>query len=183
MKIKCIKESSFANFVKDKIYETKKGGINPQLECLYHNSDFLVIAENGKIKPEFQEYFEVVEEKDFEWYLKETLAKLKIETGILAFNSVDDWIDMFQRNTSSLITRRFLISETYRTIAEELNNGWAPDWNDNDQEKWYNYYDYAKECIGNNMMVIFKDCGVIYFHSKETAEKAAEIMGNYLKEI
>ena len=64
-----------------------------------------------------------------------------------------------------------------KTITKALNEGWAPDWSDSDQKKWFPYFDassgfafggagyrYSHPCAGDGSRLCFK--------SKELAEYA-----------
>lgn len=64
-------------------------------------------------------------------------------------------------------------------IAEYLNEGWKPDWNNKDAVKWYIKKDervYTDSCYMLNY-------GAIYFKSRELAKKAIEIMGDEINYI
>ena len=70
-----------------------------------------------------------------------------------------------------LITFRKLLE-----VADYLNSDWKPDWNDENQYKYYISYDGGNETfsIDNRCYV---NQGVVYFSSKENALKAIEIIG------
>jgi hypothetical protein len=70
-----------------------------------------------------------------------------------------------------LITFRKLLE-----VADYLNSDWKPDWNDENQYKYYISYDggYETFFIDNRCFV---NQGVVYFSSKENALKAIEIIG------
>ena len=61
-------------------------------------------------------------------------------------------------------------------VADYLNSDWKPDWNDENQYKYYISYDggYETFFIDNRCFV---NQGVVYFSSKENALKAIEIIG------
>lgn len=69
-------------------------------------------------------------------------------------------------------------------IADKLNDGWKPDWNDMNEGKYTLVYDYdVKEFFV--FRYISHNHFSVYFKSEELAEKAIEIMGediNYLKD-
>ena len=70
-----------------------------------------------------------------------------------------------------LITFRKLLE-----VADYLNSDWKPDWNDENQYKYYISYDggYETFFIDNRCFV---NQGVVCFSSKENALKAIEIIG------
>lgn len=58
-------------------------------------------------------------------------------------------------------------------VADYLNEGWKPDWNNEDEQKWY---------IGTNKRVIVDfyrqhNVNLVYFKTEELAEKAIQIIG------
>ena len=65
-------------------------------------------------------------------------------------------------------------------LALELNEGWEPDWGNNNQTKWYVYCDYSSYvCLLSGCARGVEYLGVSYFKDKETANKAIEIINNW----
>lgn len=61
-------------------------------------------------------------------------------------------------------------------IAYYLNDGWEPNWNDIEQEKFYIYYSNVSKTIEIDYNCVCNSGGV-YFKSRELAEQAIEILG------
>lgn len=75
------------------------------------------------------------------------------------------------------IADREAIRTKWINIAEYVNEGWKPDWNDEEEEKYCFYYDYeTKEACLTVYHYIYHD-GIIYFKSEESAKLALEILG------
>lgn len=95
------------------------------------------------------------------------------ETGLFFKNGLDP-VQRKQR------INRFIALSKLQCIADYLNDGWVPDWN-NDEDKWHiEWY--------NNQIVIdsYYDttCGEVVFKTKELAKKAIEMCGKELiKEV
>ena len=61
-------------------------------------------------------------------------------------------------------------------VAEYLNDGWKPNWNDDDQRKYFLYYNHNKEMIDIDYYYR-SSYNAAYFSSRENALKAIEIIG------
>ena len=61
-------------------------------------------------------------------------------------------------------------------VAEYLNGDWKPIWNDDDQRKYFIYYNRSKEMVDIDY---YYRCSynAAYFSSRENALKAIEIIG------
>lgn len=62
-------------------------------------------------------------------------------------------------------------------VADYLNNGWQPDWNDK-EEKWHiEWYEYDMNKLIVDWSCTYSTCGEVVFKTQELAEKAIEICG------
>ena len=71
---------------------------------------------------------------------------------------------------------RLLALNKLMNVAHYLNNGWEPDWNNNEQEKFYIYYSNVNKTIKIEYNSVCNS-GEVYFKSIELAEQAIEILG------
>lgn len=72
---------------------------------------------------------------------------------------------------SKLVTFRKLLE-----VADYLNSDWKPDWNDENQYKYYISYDGMGETFFIESRC-YVNYGIVCFSSKENALKAIEIIG------
>ena len=65
-------------------------------------------------------------------------------------------------------------------IAEYLNEGWEPDWTNNNKAKYYIFKDFQLKEI---QIAVTYSCnsGYVYFKTKELAEKAIKILGKEIE--
>lgn len=107
------------------------------------------------------------------------------------------WVDYMGRvfcdNTNSTIRKSGLEFETkeaaekaaiaYRRyhrlykLAEELNEGWEPDWSDT-SEKFYIYFNNEDKCYHLSTNNFFTKLSGVYFKSRVVAQLAIEIVKN-----
>ena len=75
------------------------------------------------------------------------------------------------RHLQKCVTFRKLIE-----VAEYINGDWKPIWNDDDQRKYFIYYNRSKEMVDIDY---YYRCSynAAYFSSRENALKAIEIIG------
>jgi hypothetical protein len=78
---------------------------------------------------------------------------------------------------------KLLATQRLKDLALRLNEGWKPDWNNFDEEKWFIYYDYKYEEYNCNRYYLFYKIPNTYFKSEEIGKKAMELMGNDLDYI
>lgn len=71
---------------------------------------------------------------------------------------------------------RLLALNKLMNIAHYLNDGWEPNWNDIEQEKFYIYYSNVDKTIKIEYNSVCNS-GEVYFKSIELAEQAIEILG------
>lgn len=62
-------------------------------------------------------------------------------------------------------------------LANDLNYGWEPDWDNQKWDKFYLYFDHDYNCWGCNEKV-HCEIPTVYFKDYETAKKACEILNN-----
>lgn len=81
-------------------------------------------------------------------------------------------------NTASTIEQlqRLLALNKLMNVANYLNDGWEPDWNDRTQPKYFIYCNTSDKTLVIDHNTYF-NYGVVYFKSIELAEQAIEILG------
>lgn len=72
--------------------------------------------------------------------------------------------------------QRLLAINKLMNVAYYLNDGWKPDWNDNEQEKFYIYYSNVSKTIEIDYNCVCNS-GEVYFKSRELAGQAIKILG------
>jgi hypothetical protein len=72
--------------------------------------------------------------------------------------------------------QRLLAINKLMNVAHYLNDGWEPDWNDNEQEKFYIYYSNVSKTIEIDYNCVCNS-GEVYFKSRELAGQAIKILG------
>lgn len=98
-----------------------------------------------------------------------------IVTGLILPN-----VDLFPKQHQAALTAT---AKLY-LLAEEINDGWKPDWNNGDERKWYPWFDLEKHPVNNPTGFRFCAAYVYYassrvgsrlcFRSREDAEFAGE---------
>jgi hypothetical protein len=84
---------------------------------------------------------------------------------------------------ASLTTKKIYAQLKLQYIADKLNDGWSPDWRNSMRSKHYIWYCNVDKMFGINYDIT-SNAFLVYFKSKELAQKAIEIMGEdmeYLK--
>lgn len=66
-------------------------------------------------------------------------------------------------------------------LAEDLNDGWEPNWDDVQVEKISLYYNHLKKTLTCCSTYVVGNVCDIYFKDKETARKAIEILRNEIR--
>ena len=61
-------------------------------------------------------------------------------------------------------------------LAEDLNEGWEPDWLNFNEVKCHIVYDYELRSFDYESILYINDLSTVYFKDRETAEKAIEII-------
>ena len=71
-----------------------------------------------------------------------------------------------------------------RKWAEEHNEGWIPNWKDEDEIKYFIIYDNRYETLKvDNYATIKEFCKIPYFKSQKIAEQFLEEFGDEIKEV
>lgn len=60
-----------------------------------------------------------------------------------------------------------------QTIIKRSSD-FKPDWNDDNQEKWYVVYDYSKECLCAKRCFVLNNGAIVYYKTIEDTEQAME---------
>ena len=76
----------------------------------------------------------------------------------------------YKHNDKMFLFRKLL------EVSDYLNGDWKPDWNDKNQLKYYISYNYEKNTFEIEYCR-YINSELIYFSSRENAEKAIEIIG------
>lgn len=73
---------------------------------------------------------------------------------------------------------------TIKKWAKEKNEGWVPDWEEDEEKKWYVYYNHVEESLkvmwGYNSTNFIK---LPYFKTREIAQECIDIFGDEIKEV
>lgn len=68
--------------------------------------------------------------------------------------------------------------------AEKQNDGWKPDWEEDEKKKWYVYYNHVEESLkvtwGYNSTNFIK---LPYFKSEEIGKECIDLFGDEIKEV
>lgn len=87
------------------------------------------------------------------------------------------------KEAAQLEAKRRNLLTRFRAFRDECNNGWKPDFND-DEEKYYLYYSILEECIDVGWIVLGCSFNIFgYFKNQEDAERAIELFGDEIKEL
>lgn len=139
------------------------------ITSLYYNIDEI------KQDPILMQFLEIKENKSIEDYIEKTFYNIKEKTVLLNAYSISRFLDKTARHDA--IVRRFFNSELLRTIAEDLNEGWKPDFYNTNQPKHSLYYYFKEKKYGITKSMVTFDLNVVYFKSEAIAEQAIELMG------
>lgn len=87
------------------------------------------------------------------------------------------------KQAAELEAKRRNLLTRFRAFRDECNNGWKPDFSD-DEEKYYLYYSILEECIDVGWIVLGCSFNIFgYFKNQEDAERAIELFGDEIKEL
>lgn len=68
--------------------------------------------------------------------------------------------------------------------AKEKNEGWEPDWEEDEEKKWYVYYNHVEKSLkvtwGYNSTNFIK---LPYFKTEEIAQACIDLFGDEIKEV
>ena len=123
--------------------------------------------------------FKKVEEKLTYEKIAEKLFKFETHyyidsNGVIRKNSAG-WKCPNAAPTSQQLERLLALNKLMN-VAYYLNEGWEPDWDDIEQEKFYIYYSNVNKTIKIEYNSVCNS-GITYFKSKEIAKQAIEILG------
>lgn len=132
-------------------------------------------------------------EKAREWYksggtLKEIALQAFTKDELEELPKWEEISTLVLKNTPSCMVvptkelRKWAVIHKLAIIAEYLNEGWRPDWTDNNKAKYYIFKDFQ---IKEIQIAITYSCshGNVYFKTKELAEKAIKILGKEIEYI
>jgi hypothetical protein len=93
------------------------------------------------------------------------------------------WNQFQTKEEAEMIANRFRAYLKLRRIAEILNNGWEPDWNDTSELKYYVFFNCFEEAFTVSWQDSFIDISRIYFQTRELAQKALGLMGEDMEHL
>ena len=73
---------------------------------------------------------------------------------------------------------------TIKKWAKEKNEGWVPDWEEDEGKKWYVYYNHIEESL--KVMWYYNSTNFIklpYFKTEEIAQACIDLFGDEIKEV
>lgn len=73
---------------------------------------------------------------------------------------------------------------TIKKWAKEKNEGWVPDWEEDEEKKWYVYYNHIEESL--KVMWYYNSTNFIklpYFKTEEIAQACIDLFGDEIKEV
>lgn len=165
------------------------------------NKDELLKEFNDKVEDLRQELLakiEKEEKKPFEVELPEDGEKLyfirdlygTVSSKIFNINTMSDikrfenglYFETEEEAEQHLKEQRLLFK--IKKWAEIKNDGWVPDWEKDEEKKWYVYYNHVEESLkvtwGYNSTNFIK---LPYFKSEEIAQECIELFGEEIKEV
>ena len=87
----------------------------------------------------------------------------------------DNYLDL-NNCTSEKQAKKLLAINQLMNIAKYLNNGWKPNWDDDNEKKYTISLDRNNKKINITWNVLVNKCPV-YFKTEELAQKAIDILG------
>lgn len=124
-----------------------------------------------------------------EWFekIKETGWKPKTGDTYRYINS-DGIILLSRWSNDDLDNARYEIGNCYRTDKEteyakrvqiartiiKRSSDFKPDWNDDNQEKWYVTYDHSEECLCAERCFVLNNGAIVYYKTIEGTEQVME---------
>nr|DAR79298.1 MAG TPA: hypothetical protein [Caudoviricetes sp.] len=68
--------------------------------------------------------------------------------------------------------------------AKEKNDGWEPDWEDNEEEKWTVYFNYSFGDLTSASTRLYRDIVKLpYFKTREISDECVNLFGKEIKEV
>lgn len=78
--------------------------------------------------------------------------------------------------TSEKQAKKLLAINQLMNVAKYLNDGWQPDWNNENEKKYTIIFDKNNKIIVTNWCITANKC-LVYFKTEELAQKAIDILG------
>lgn len=129
--------------------------------------------------------FECIKFKKKELTYKDVAEKLFkkkktyfLDTRATIYNFIPEAIGVYQVNnaTSKKQLQRLLAINKLMNVAEYLNSGWEPDWENPHELKWYIYWDNCDKKMAIDPRRAF-ECEIAHFKTPDLALQAIEILG------
>lgn len=87
------------------------------------------------------------------------------------------------REAAELEVKRRNLLTRFRAFRDECNNGWKPDFSD-DEEKYYLYYSTLEECIDVGWIIIGCSFNIFgYFKKSKDAQRAIKLFGDEIQKL
>lgn len=97
--------------------------------------------------------------------------------NIRSIDVVDYGCQKYPSNcTSEKQAKKLLAINMLLNVAKYLNDGWQPNWNDENEKKYTITFDRHNKSIITNWCVTANKC-IVYFKTEELAQKAIDILG------
>lgn len=95
--------------------------------------------------------------------------------SVLSYRCGSTYIDS-NNCVSKKQAEKLLAINKLMNVAKYLNDGWQPDWEYVDENKYFIFYNYKLNDIQIDSDLIY-ETNCVYFKSKEVAKQAIEILG------
>ena len=144
----------------------------------------ITVPDNCELKQDGNTYTIVEKEKKltYEDVARELFPKgythYFIDTGgfIIESDNVESFIEKSNNTTSKKQAGKLLAINKLMNVAKYLNGDWQPDWNDEEEGKYYISLDHIINSLFIDCMGLFQNNDV-YFKSEEVANQAIDILG------
>ena len=126
----------------------------------------------------FDEWFEKVEEADWKPKKGDEYWTVYEEGSISKSTWNDDCVDkgryrMGNCHRTEDDAKHAKEVQIARTKIEQSSD-FKPDWNDDNQEKWYVAYDHSEECLCVERCFVLNNGAIVYYKTIEDTEQAME---------
>lgn len=84
----------------------------------------------------------------------------------------------FAKGRSNKQSEREFVRHKISTVIEAINNGWYPDWDNEDQYKYYNYFHNKRNGFSSGVIICRYFCGVgsdLCLENRDNAEYVSKI--------
>ena len=162
------------------------------------NKEELIKEFNEKVEQLKDELIAKLEEKkkfevklpdmyDTLYYIDDICSEVYITNFVSSARDKDRYLRGFYFNTEEEAKQRLKEQRLLFKIkkwAEIHNEGWEPDWEEDEGKKWYVYYNHVEESLkvtwGYNSTNFIK---LPYFKTREIAQECIDIFGDEIKEV